>query len=220
MAAIEVNKVTKLFNSRTILDQVTFSVPEGALVGIYGKSGSGKSTLLNMIAGIEPVSSGEISVFGQKVGKMNSEKNRLLLRDYIGIMFQNYALIENETVEKNVRIALKYRKDKTEGIVSEALKDVGLEGFEKKKVFELSGGEQQRVAMARLLVKPCKLILADEPTGNVDSSNKRTIMNLFQLFKKRGKTIMVVTHDESLKEFFDYSLYIKEKRIISEFAVE
>ncbi|MBQ2479326.1 MAG: ATP-binding cassette domain-containing protein, partial [Erysipelotrichales bacterium] len=90
----------------------------------------------------------------------------------------------------------------------------------KKKVFELSGGEQQRVAMARLLVKPCKLILADEPTGNVDSSNKRTIMNLFQLFKKRGKTIMVVTHDESLKEFFDYSLYIKEKRIISEFAVE
>ncbi|MBQ1505988.1 MAG: ATP-binding cassette domain-containing protein, partial [Erysipelotrichales bacterium] len=93
----------------------------------------------------------------------------------------------------------------------EALKDVGLKGFEKKRIFELSGGEQQRVAMARLLVKPCEIVLADEPTGNVDSNNKQAIMNLFQMIRERGKTVLVVTHDESLKKYFDYSLYIQGK---------
>jgi putative ABC transport system ATP-binding protein len=119
----------------------------------------------------------------------------LLLRHKIGYLFQNFALIDNQTVKENLLVALAYRKGDKNRMIAKALENVGLAGFEKKKVYQCSGGEQQRIAVARLLLKPCELVLADEPTGSLDEGNKRTIFSLLRLLQESGKTIIVVSHD-------------------------
>ncbi|MBQ1506001.1 MAG: ABC transporter ATP-binding protein [Erysipelotrichales bacterium] len=216
MNAIEIKHLHKKFGTHTIFEDAEFTVPEGKLTGIYGKSGSGKSTLLNIISGIEKAESGSIQVLGYTLDKHPGSVRTKLLREEIGILFQNYALIDNMTVEQNVKIAQKFSKDHSKETIAKALGKVGLEGFEKRKIYELSGGEQQRVAMARLMVKPCRLVLADEPTGNVDASNKEVIMNLFKELQNMGKTILIVTHDDSLKKYFDIAYRIDDKKIYTE----
>src|SRR5699024_6101755 len=113
-----------------------------------------------------------------------------------GYLFQNYALVDNATVEENIEIGLKYRKDgeNKDELVKEALKRVGLENFQKRKIYSLSGGEQQRVALARIIVKPCLIIFADEPTGNLDEENSKRIMDVLFELNREGKAIVVVTH--------------------------
>lgn len=174
-------------------------VLEGEMVAITGKSGSGKSTLLNILGLLESADHGTVHLFGEDCLRVRSKDASHLLRLRLGYLFQNYALIDNETVDYNLRIAQAYTKGsrkKKQEIKVEALRRVGLANASKRKVYELSGGEQQRVAIARLLLKPCDLVLADEPTGSLDAVNREEVLRMLHDLNDTGKTIIVVTHDE------------------------
>lgn len=170
MLVVKMKNLRKTYGSHIILNDFNLEVEEGEFVAITGSSGSGKSTLLNIIGGIETFDSGEYNLFGKETPDYNSYAGIKLLRYDISYLFQNFALISSRTVRENIEIGLQYSKLKRQeknNLISEALIKVGLEGYDKRKVFELSGGEQQRVALARIILKPSKLILADEPTGGV-----------------------------------------------------
>ncbi|MGW8905464.1 ABC transporter ATP-binding protein, partial [Heyndrickxia sporothermodurans] len=172
-------------------------------------SGQGKTTLLNIIGTLEEADSGIIKIMDKDIHK--KKYKRLLLRDQLGFIFQNYALIDNASVNENLEIALKHKKmkktQKSEAI-SLVLKEVGLEDYGKEKIHTLSGGEQQRIAIARLLLKDPSLILADEPTGSLDIENRDIIVALFQKLQKQGKTIIMVTHDKDLTKFFSRTVHL------------
>jgi len=205
MVLIELNNVIKNFGSKCVLDQLSFQIEAGKLYAINGKSGCGKSTLLNIMGGIEKATFGDVEIMGNKNLSPRSQKVRKLLRYKISYLFQNYALSDNDSVEYNLKMALTYNqevKDKKQAI-ADALIKVGLKGYEKQKIHTLSGGEQQRVAMARLLLKPTEIILADEPTGNLDIENRDAIFELLLNLNKEGKTIVLVTHDPELAQKCD-----------------
>lgn len=196
MSIIIANALTKSFGKQGVLTGLSFDVVENEMIAIMGKSGSGKSTLLNILGLLEKPDYGELTLFGFKNVRPFSLKATKLLRYKIGFLFQNFALIDNKTVEYNLNLALKHQKkvNKKQEITN-ALKIVGLEGIENKYIYQCSGGEQQRIAIARLLLKPCDLVLADEPTGSLDIQNRDEVMQLLQIMKKKGKTILIVTHD-------------------------
>ena len=199
MSIIELNNITKQYGSKKLFDNFSLKINKNELVALTGPSGKGKTTILNMIGLLEKFDAGELLIDGQKNIKVNSSKATKILREKIGYLFQNYALVDDETVYYNLDLALKYvknnRKEKNE-LIKKALSDVGLEGFEKRKIYELSGGEQQRIAIARIILKPCEIILADEPTGSLDEKNKDIVLDLLKKLNKKGKTIVLVTHDE------------------------
>ena len=153
------------------------------MVAITGPSGSGKTTLLNIIGMLENHDRGTVKLFGENRPRVHSRKAQRILRNRLSYLFQNFALIENATVDQNLDIPLIYskktRKEKQESKMA-ALQKVGLDISFKQKVHELSGGEQQRVAIARILLKPCELILADEPTGSLDDDNRNEIMEILR----------------------------------------
>lgn len=200
MAIIELKNVTKNFGHKTVLDQVSLEIQAGKIYGITGCSGCGKTTLLNIMGGIEKATFGDVNILGHHNISPRGFKLKRLLREHLSFLFQNYALSDNDTVEYNLKMALIYNKaiKNKKLAISEALNKVGLKGYEKNKIHELSGGEQQRVAMARLLLKPTEIILADEPTGNLDIVNRNIIFNLLVELNKIGKTIILVTHDSEL----------------------
>ena len=196
---ISIQGLEKNFGKKTVFSGFSLEIPEGSFTVISGASGSGKSTLLNIIGLLEKKGKGETVHFGQKNIKPFSTKATNLLKDKIGYLFQNYALVDNATVEYNLKLALEgHDTSKENNRVKEVLEAVGLAGFEKKKVYQCSGGEQQRVAIARLMLKPCELILADEPTGSLDHENKMKVVDLLKGFQRAGKTVVLVTHDEDL----------------------
>jgi len=205
MVLIELNNVVKNFGVKTVLDQFSLQIEGGKMYAITGPSGCGKSTLLNMMGGIEKATSGDVTIFENKNISPRSFKVRKLLRHHISFLFQNYALSDNDTVQYNLEMALIHNKDKKnkKQAIADALNKVGLEGYEKQKIYTLSGGEQQRVAMARLLLKPTKIILADEPTGNLDIENRDAIFELLLELNREGKTIVLVTHDPELAKNCD-----------------
>ncbi|PET90561.1 bacteriocin ABC transporter ATP-binding protein [Bacillus cereus] len=200
---IKIHNMKKTFLDKTIFNDFNLEVKSGEFIGVYGKSGQGKTTLLNIIGTLEKPDSGDILIMEKSLE--NKKMKRYLLRDEIGFIFQNYALIDNETVNNNLEIALKHKKmskpQKKEAMYS-ALSEVGLMGYGEKKVHTLSGGEQQRIAIARLLLKDPSIILADEPTGSLDNENRDVIISLFKKLHQKGKTIIVVTHDTSLSHLF------------------
>ena len=198
---VEVTGLNKSFGSHQVLKDVSLKVEESDFYIITGQSGFGKSTLLNIIGLLDTFDSGKITLFGSDIPKPFSRKAEKLLKDKIGYLFQNFALIDNETVKYNLELIMsKKNKDNTVQI-HEALKKVGLEGYENKHIYECSGGEQQRIALSRLLLKPCELILADEPTGSLDPVTKEEIVELLLELKHLGKTIIMVTHDEALLKY-------------------
>ena len=147
--------------------------------------------------------SGNIIIHNVKNPKLQKRSGSILLRNNIAYLFQNYGLIDYETVLENLMISLRFkqmsRKDKITK-AEEALENVGLSGFGKKKVYKLSGGEQQRVALAKIMLKPCDIILADEPTGSLDDDNKNAVLDILKKFNEEGKTVIVVTHDTVVAE--------------------
>lgn len=173
------------------------------MVGIEGASGSGKSTLLNMVGMFEQPDEGEIFLFGRPQPKVDSREGRELLHDHIFYLFQNFALVEDETIDYNLEIPLMDsplgRKER-EDLKRRALEQVGLQLPLKEKIFHISGGEQQRVAIARGYLKDFDLLLADEPTGSLDGKNRDAIINLLDQFHQKGKTIIVVSHDPVVME--------------------
>lgn len=211
MSIIELNNVTKKYGTKKILDKFSFKVNNGEMVAIMGSSGKGKTTILNIIGLLENFDEGQLVIDGENNIKVNSSKAMKILREKISYLFQNFALIDDETVFYNLNLALKYikkTKDKKRELIKKSLKDVGLSGTEKNKIFELSGGEQQRVAIARVMLKPGKIVLADEPTGSLDEKNTHKILNLLKLLKENGKTIIIVTHDKNIADQCDRIVYI------------
>ena len=177
------------------------------------------STLLNILGLLDKASKGKVEIFDQQSIRPFSRKAEKLLHDKIGYLFQNYALIENETIEYNLNIVFDYRikKEERKQKIAEALDQVGLKGMEKKKVYQCSGGEQQRIALARLLIKPCQLILADEPTGNLDYENKEKVFNLLKAFNQNGKTVITI-EAENNKDIEDIEQDFGEKDFIIDLA--
>lgn len=196
---IKLNEISKSFNDKKVLDNFSLNVDKGEFVSIIGKSGSGKTTLLNIMGLLEKPDSGSIEICGKLNPKIRDIQK--LRRNNLGYIFQNYALLENETVKYNLLLASKYTPNFNKDILEECLHKVELKSdVLNKKIYQLSGGEQQRVSIARTMVKPCDIILADEPTGNLDFENKNIIINIFKQMKK---TIICVTHDYDIANSAD-----------------
>lgn len=193
---IEGIELSKRFEGRVLFENFNFKIESGEFVCFSGVSGCGKTTLLNMIGMIEPFDSGKLLIDGEA---MVTQKQRMqYFRKKLGFLFQNFALVENKTVEQNLKLIRK--QDRTSLTMEEALERVGLSDVLKQKVYTLSGGEQQRVALARLFFKQSEIILADEPTGSLDEANADRIMQILKELHQEGKTIILVTHDEKIKK--------------------
>lgn len=192
---IEIQKLSKSFGSKTLFQDFNLSIEQGEYVVFSGASGCGKTTLLNMIGSLENYDSGHILVDGLDIG--NRKNQQKYLREKVGFLFQNFALMEDKTVMENLEIVKKSNRSAVS--IEEVLEKVGMEGSQSSKVYTLSGGEQQRIALARLMIKKCDLILCDEPTGSLDRENGKKIMDLIMGMKQSGKTVILVTHDETYK---------------------
>ncbi|MDD4850385.1 MAG: ATP-binding cassette domain-containing protein [Gemmiger sp.] len=193
---IQVNDVTKAFDTHIVFENFSLSMANGEYLAITGPSGCGKSTLLNIIGQLEPPTAGEVVLDDER---MDTPKQRMLFyRHKAGYLFQNFALIEEQTVYDNLAIAMAYQKatqkEKKEKMCA-ALQTVGLPEALNTYVYQMSGGEQQRLALVRLLLKEPKYIFADEPTGNLDAANRDLVLNLLKGLKDKGATILMATHD-------------------------
>lgn len=191
---ISIRGLHKAFGNKVIFEDFDLEIPDGSFVVVSGDSGSGKSTLLHMIGGIEKPDSGSILVDGLDITALKN-KNRFFA-DTVGFLFQNFALLENKTVKQNLELIKK--TSRTDVSLKEALARVGLSKEVNKKVYQLSGGEQQRAALARLMMKTCAVVLADEPTGSLDKKNGDIVMKLMHELNREGKTVIIVTHDRSI----------------------
>jgi len=192
---IEINQLTKSFGGRFLFADFSLTIETGEFIVFVGKSGSGKTTLLNMIGSLEKFDYGEIIADGIDIGK---RKNQLkYLRAKVGFLFQNFALVEDKTVLENLRMVDTRFRSGTK--IREALEELNLSNLQAQKVYTLSGGEQQRVALARLMIKQCDIILADEPTGSLDSENAALVIKYLQKLNTANKTVIMVTHAEEYK---------------------
>lgn len=215
-----VSKISKTYYSKKgadcqALKNVSFSLGNSGLYFVLGKSGCGKSTLLNILGGLDKADSGEISYNGKEFSLFSKKDFERYRNETVGFVFQDYNLIDNFNVYENVDIALSLQsatdKDK---LISQALKQVGLEGYEKRKISELSGGQKQRVAIARAIVKNSSIILADEPTGNLDSDTGKDILDLLKNLSA-DKLVIVVTHDKENAELYgDGIISLKDGEIV------
>jgi putative ABC transport system ATP-binding protein len=195
---LRLTAVTKRFGARTVLNAVSLEVAAGEYVAVVGDSGIGKSTLLNVIAGLEPVDAGSILFEGRELNAMSDEALAHLRRDAFGFVFQAFHVLPHLNVEENVALPLLLRGSVDRARTRALLASVGLEGRESAAPRELSGGELQRVAIARALVGDPKLVLADEPTGNLDPDNARQVLGLFRnQVKTKGAAAILATHSES-----------------------
>ena len=187
--------VTKRFGARSVLNAVTLQVAAGEYVAVVGDSGIGKSTLLNVIAGLEPVDSGKIHFGETDVTRLRDDELARLRREHFGFVFQAFHVLPHLTVEENVALPLLLRGTPDREKARSLIAAVGLEGREASPPRELSGGELQRVAIARALVGDPKLVLADEPTGNLDPDNARQVLALLRAqVKERGAAAILATH--------------------------
>ena len=199
MNIIEITNLEKKYEGETVLKNINLTVEQGEFICLHGKSGCGKSTLLNIIGLIEKFDSGSLKLFGKEIRNRSEFLKKNLIRYKIGYLFQNYALIDESTVKTNLLVGLKYTKyseSEKKKLIADALGKVGLSGFEDKCIYKLSGGEQQRVAIARIILKPSELILADEPTGSLDPANRETVLELIRKINSEGKTVLMVSHDD------------------------
>ena len=203
---IELHNVCKSFGDKVLFDNFNFTIDAGEFVVITGESGCGKTTLLNMIGGLEPVSKGKINANGLEI--TNTKNLKEYYRDTVGFVFQNFALVEQKTVEENLLMV--HSKGKSGVMVEEALQSVGMETSLKQKVYSLSGGEQQRIALARLRLKNCQLILADEPTGSLDRKNGQMVIKMLHQLNYEGKTVLMVTHDKTY-QYLQSLLLMKQR---------
>jgi putative ABC transport system ATP-binding protein len=193
---IKITDLTKSFGGRILFSNFNLEIATGEFVVLTGPSGCGKTTLLNMIGALEPFEWGEIVVDGINISKKRNLLN--YYRNKVGFLFQNFALIENKTVLENLQMV---KTEFRSGVkIKDALLELGIMDTYGSKVYTLSGGEQQRVALARLMIKRCDIILADEPTGSLDKDNSEIIINNLVKLNEAGKTVVLVTHNEEYKK--------------------
>jgi putative ABC transport system ATP-binding protein len=196
---LSVRRITKRFGERVVLDGVSLEIGAGEYVAILGDSGVGKSTLLNVIAGLEPADSGQVFFQRTELTALDDDALTLLRRDHFGFVFQAFHVLPQLSALQNVALPLLLRKiPDGDALATAALAAVGLAGREQSPPRELSGGELQRVAIARALVGNPRLVLADEPTGNLDAENARQVLELFRSqVKQRGAAAILATHSET-----------------------
>lgn len=222
MGIIEVKDVCKVFgskeNSNTVLDNVSLNIEKGEFVSLMGESGSGKSTLLYLIGGLDKPTSGNICIDGKDINTIKEKELAILRRKDIGFVFQFYNLVQNLTVEENIMLPVimdgRKEKDYKERL-EEILDIVGLKEKRKALPNQLSGGQQQRVSIARAIILSPKVIMADEPIGNLDSKSGEDVMNLFKTInKEEGITILQVTHSEESAKYGNRIIRLKDGKIV------
>ncbi len=220
---IDIKELTKTYNYKksnafTALRDVSLHIEDGELVAIIGKSGAGKSTLLHIIGCIDTFEKGEYTIDETDVHRLSDKRLAKIRNEKVGIVMQDFALVEEYTVLENVKIPLyfaKKRKGRANALALEALRRVGIEELSKKPVNKLSGGQKQRVAIARAIVNDPSFILADEPTGALDTKTSGEIMELFRSLNDEGKTIIIITHDPTVADQCKRKIEISDGRIVA-----
>jgi putative ABC transport system ATP-binding protein len=208
---ITLEKVEKYYGRTHVLRGITLDVGKGDFIAITGSSGSGKSTLLNLVGGMDRPEAGRIVVGGEEITSYREEELTLYRRKRIGFIFQFFNLLPNITVFENIRMPLLLNGITDEKKVRKFIQRVGLEGREESLPYQLSGGQQQRVAIARALIHEPEIILADEPTGSLDSGTGAAIMDLVkELADETGKTVILVTHEAYLAGYAKRNVRIKD----------
>ena len=202
MAIVKLENISKSYYQHNVFHDFSLEIDEGEFIIISGKSGSGKSTLCNIIGLLDKPDQGKVFIKNQEIDYKDSKIAKLLSKN-ISYLFQNFALIDNKTVGYNLELVYPSKKERKNNrkLIEEKLSEVGMEGTYDKYIYECSGGQQQRVAIARLLLKQGDIIICDEPTGSLDEENKMMVMNLICDMHKRGKTIIMVTHDKTLYSY-------------------
>ena len=198
------------------VDDINISVEKGEFVAIVGTSGSGKTSLLNLLGGLDYADSGEVIIGGQSLLHMKDEERTVFRRRNIGFIFQNYNLVSMLNVYKNVVLPIRLDGNKPdEEFVSEILKLLGLTEKVKNRSNQLSGGQQQRVAIARALAAKPQIVLADEPTGNLDSRTSAEVMGLLQMTSREfNQTIIMITHNEEIAQLADRIIHLEDGKVV------
>lgn len=219
---IKLEGISKIYNKKKsnefyALDKVNVEINKGELVAIIGKSGAGKSTMMHIIGCIDDFEEGTYELNGKDISGVSAKKKAEIRNKEIGIVMQDFALIDEYTVEENVMIPLyftkgvKNKKDK----VKSALEKVGIADLKSKPINKLSGGQKQRVAIARAIVNEPEILLADEPTGALDTKTGQVIMNVFKEINDNGKTVIIITHDMEIAKQCKRIIEIKDGKIVS-----
>lgn len=219
---VKLNEIVKIYNPKKAnefeaLHGVSAEIKDGEMVAVIGKSGAGKSTLLHILACIDSYEGGEYYIDDTLVKKLSEKKYAQIRNEKIGMVMQDFALVEDFSAIENVMIPLNFAKNKVKDKKTkalEALKAVGMEELAKKPCNKLSGGQKQRVAIARAIVNNPSMILADEPTGALDTKTSAEIMELFHELNERGRTVIIVTHDPNVAEQCDRIIEISDGNIV------
>ena len=216
MNILELKDISKIYGDLKALDKINLNVEKGEWVSIMGPSGSGKTTMMNIIGCMDKPSIGEVLLEGIDISKLNQKELTEIRRDKIGLIFQQFHLVNYLTALENVMMAQYYHSmvDKEEAL--QALESVGLKDRYNHLPNQLSGGEQQRVCIARALINHPSLILADEPTGNLDEKNEMIVMDILERLHNNGSTIIVVTHDQEVGVDAERIVYLEHGRIARE----
>jgi ABC-type lipoprotein export system ATPase subunit len=200
----------------SVLKEINLTVNKGQFVAIYGPSGAGKTTLLNMISGIDKPTNGKIVVFDQNLAEQNEDVLAEYRCNQVGFVFQSYNLISTLTVAENIAFPMEWKRTPPEQIkkrVQDLINTFGLQHRSNHFSAQLSGGEQQRVAFARALANDPPLLLADEPTGNLDTKNGQKVIEILQTLKNQGKTVIVSTHDADIMPLADLKFYLEDGKL-------
>lgn len=214
MSILQIKNISKIYGSVNALKDVNIDVQKGEWVSIMGPSGSGKSTLLNIIGCMDKATHGAVLLDGTDTTKLSPKELTEIRRDKVGLVFQQFHLVPHLTALENVMLAQYYHSMPDEKEALEALKRVGLGDRAHHLPSQLSGGEQQRVCIARALINYPAIILADEPTGNLDEDNEKIVVGLFQELHREGHTIVMVTHDPEVGELAQKQIRLEHGRVI------
>ena len=220
MSLLEIKNVSKIYGLLKALDNVNLTVENGEWLAIMGPSGSGKSTMMNIIGCMDKPSLGEVILDGVDIAKESGRKLTEIRRDKIGLIFQQFHLVNYLTAVENVMVSQYYHSMPDEKEALEALERVGLKDRAKHLPSQLSGGEQQRVCIARALINHPEIILADEPTGNLDEANENIVIDIFKQLHRQGTTLIVVTHDPEVAEVAQRTVVLEHGRLVKEIINE
>ena len=220
MSLLEIKNVSKIYGELKALDDVSLSVEKGEWVATMGPSGSGKSTMMNIIGCMDKPTKGQVLLDGVDFSKESGRKLTEIRRDKIGLIFQQFHMVSYLTAVENVMVSQYYHSMPDEKEALEALDRVGLKQRARHLPSQLSGGEQQRVCVARALINHPELILADEPTGNLDEANENIVLDLFRQLHREGTTLIVVTHDPEVGEAAQRMIVLEHGRVAREVVNE